>query len=364
MEGQLRKFIDAAGERVLQGRFWTWINRSFFLFVLIIFARFLHFNWVSVRSVTGGMDPRLMIAAWGIFSVFVLTEAHINTILILGMNGATHVLQGMRVIVLSFLARYTPGKIWVLSLRLGFFPTIGVGVREVLSATVLENIFVLGTGSALYLFTMAFYREDFRVIFMAVSLATLFSMTLFPGPVLSIFDSIFLRLGYQPVRSRVSRIRAAGYTFYYLFAWLILGTGAWLLCRAMGLNIPGHHTPYVAAAYVGSMAIGFAAFFAPGGLGIREGFFAIALGRFTTLEEALYAALLARVVLSLAELSAFVITQLPFIFLKQKQNDRRQAWQTAGPRGDALEKDPNRFRFLGKVTAALRGLHTTSDRPR
>jgi hypothetical protein len=307
MKESLRNIIGAAKTRELQRSVGSVINRVFLLVVLLFFGGFLLSNYENVRGMISGSNVSILIFAWGMFFAFVLAEAHINTLLIFNMSGGTRTLSGMRVIILSFFARYTPGKIWVLSLRLGFFPALGAGAREILSATVLENIFVLGTGAALYLSIMVFYSELFRFYYLAASLILFVLMAIYHGPVLALFDSILKRMNHQPVGVRLKRIRAIGYTAYYLLAWFLLGSGAWLLCQAIGIDIPIKEAPYVAASYVGSVTLGFAAFFAPGGLGVREGLFAVAMHRYTSPENALLVALSARVVLSLAELATLLV---------------------------------------------------------
>lgn len=317
-----------------------WLSRSFLLVVAVFFGFFLFSHFEKILDIVAGVDPRSLLLPLVIFTAFVFSEAYINTLLVFNMSGKTPNLRGIRIIVLSFLARYTPGKIWVLSVRLGLFPSLGVGISQVLSATVLENIFVLGTGAIFFLFTISFYVRTLGVLYLAGSLVLLACMILYPGPVLSFTDRVLIRAKLQPLKVRVTRKKAAGYTVFYLLAWLLLGMGALLLCLAMGIEIPLVQAPYVAAAYIGSVTLGFAAFFAPGGLGVREGLFALALQQFTLPGNALTAAISARIILSLAELGTWLVIQSLLIFKEKDEIPGRTPAAVTDFQENRREKSP------------------------
>ena len=92
-----------------------------------------------------------------------------------------------------------------------------------------------------------------------------------------------------------------GLTLLYIIPGLLQGLGLYLLLLSLGPVEPGSYLAVTGAYYTAGLA-GMLAFFAPGGLGVREGILMLVLPLVVPGESAIIAALLLRLIMIAAEL--------------------------------------------------------------
>ncbi len=164
-------------------------------------------------------------------------------------NGAPPPEETTLVWMRSFLARYVPSGALTLAVRLRARGRLGVLRGDMLAATALEQV-VAAVGGATV--TLAAFGIDGRrppLVSAAILLAAV-----------AIALSVRRARGRRLLLLRVAMLNAG--------AWVVNGTAAWILVRAL---VPSPPAPlFVVSVYAFAWLIGFVVVFAPSGLGARE----------------------------------------------------------------------------------------------
>ncbi|HET7693949.1 MAG TPA: lysylphosphatidylglycerol synthase transmembrane domain-containing protein [Gemmatimonadota bacterium] len=289
----------ARGRRLLR-----WFERIAGSVVVAFLAVYLARNWSEVTAHPWTIHwTRMALATVGVlvaYSVFVLCWRRI-----LGhLGGRLSVRDAHRVWYIGNLARYVPGKVLQLAGTAYLARAKGVSPVLTVSASLTSQLFVLAAGLVVAAATLpelsaAAGREAVWPIgFGIAALLLLFVLT----PALDFAYRLGLRaIGRSeyhetvPARERIVLLAAN------VAAWMVFGTGFWLFVRALTpieadtlLSMIG----ISAAGYVG----GYLAVFVPGGLGVREGLYAILLAAYVPPTMAVAIAIFCRLWLTACEL--------------------------------------------------------------
>ncbi len=213
-------------------------------------------------------------------------------------------LQTMSVWARSLLGRYVPGSVLMVLGRLELGLNIGISRRVSLAASVYEQVYGLAMAAlwgVAYL-VVGFSDGHGRVVWVAALLPALVAL-LHPrlfGP-LSTRVLRLIRRG--PLETFLTGRQVAGFTAWYALTASLMGLGIWSVVHAAA---PGAGNPIeIAGAFQLAVTLSTLAVIFPSGLGVREGVFALALGRHVPGGVALALSVGARLVLTAVEL-AFV----------------------------------------------------------
>jgi glycosyltransferase 2 family protein len=179
----------------------------------------------------------------------------------------------------SLLGRYVPGNVVMVASRLVLGQEAGISRKVSLAASVYEQALSLGAASAGGLLLLAAYGAG------EIGPAA-WLVALVPAGLVVLHPSLFGRLtGWLLRRAKREPLEAllTGRQVLALLAWYLLG--AVLLAVGIGLLVhsavgdDGGSLLYVGLSFLTSFVISMLAFIFPSGLGVREGAFALALGR-------------------------------------------------------------------------------------
>lgn len=204
------------------------------------------------------------------------------------------------------LGKYFPGKVWGMIARGGQMHVSGMDLAAVAKVTYLEQLFLLHSGVVLSgALALGIYDDGpVRLLaFLAVLSAPL--AALLHERILKAFIAVLRKIWSGGGTAEVAQITAAGYLRFlsgYGLAWLVSG------CVFAGIYvafIDGTLTAPLLAVLILANAVGiwmgFVAFFAPGGIGVREAASIAVLLPFMPLEHAVMLSLLSRVWLMLMD---------------------------------------------------------------
>jgi hypothetical protein len=287
-------------------RWLPWIERVAGLLVVAFLALYLARNWSQVAAHPWRIDwPRLALATLCVlaaYSGFVLTWRRI-----LGhLGGRLSVRDAHRIWYLGNLGRYVPGKVLQLAGTAYLARAKGVSPVLTVSASLTSQVFVLVAGLLVAAATLpelgAAATTDLSVLWtVGLAVAALLVVVVL-SPILDTIYRFALRLIRKseyhasiPVRERIVLLAVS------LLAWIALGTGFWLFVGAVTSLDAGAVIPLIgisAAGYVG----GYLAVFVPGGLGVREGLYALLLAAYVPPPMAVAIAILCRLWLTACEL--------------------------------------------------------------
>ncbi|HWC05813.1 MAG TPA: lysylphosphatidylglycerol synthase domain-containing protein [Gemmatimonadota bacterium] len=293
----------------------TWLRAvewALALVVLAAIARYLVREWDRLASRPWEVDWATLALGSGLvvlaYSGFVLLWRH----LVSRLGGRLTAADAHRVWYFGNLARYVPGK--VLQLAGTAYLARAKGVSSVLTvgSVVVAQLFVIVAGLVLTLLALpgpAFPLPGGSAASLAVAggLALLLLTPLFDRA-----HRFGLRLANRsdayvgvPLTSRI------GLLLGYLAAWIVFGLGFALFARAVADPAPGSTTTLMGICTAGYLA-GWAAVFVPGGLGVREGVYALLLAEVLPGPVAAAVAILSRLWLTAIELLVAILLALRY----------------------------------------------------
>jgi uncharacterized membrane protein YbhN (UPF0104 family) len=240
-------------------------------------------NWAGVRNRIGQIDWRQALLASAMFAIFlfvfrVLSWRHI----LLGMGARLPLAPTTRIWSASELARYLPGVIWQVVGRVYLVRPYGVSGSVCSASQILELILfllanVLMAVACLTWFGVKQLHDTARWWLVAVAAAApVLFVLLHPRIFYNLLNSILAKLGKPPISQRLPKRQLSA-----LLAWAMLGLlwqslAIWLVTHT-ALDLKLAKWWVVAGAYCLAWCAGFLAFWAPGGLGVRELVFMAAL---------------------------------------------------------------------------------------
>lgn len=155
------------------------------------------------------------------------------------------------------LSKYIPGGVWQFVGRAGYYRTKGLSIKGISRAMILENLWLLGSSILFGISNVLLYRSQYMLGSIGASLIW--------GAGLIILFWIY---------SIKFSIKKASYLFLLqVTVWTFLGFALWSVIPALDASL----IFLVLGAFSLSWGVGFLAFFAPGGIGIREAVFAFIL---------------------------------------------------------------------------------------
>jgi uncharacterized membrane protein YbhN (UPF0104 family) len=183
------------------------------------------------------------------------------------------------------LTKYIPGKVWSYAMQMALVDRTSLPISAVLYVNVflvLSSSFIALVIGGLY-FCLSSHLVGGIVAVpatIAVLLAYLFFL-LFNGR----FSAILIRFSERILRRSIAwfelslpdMVRVQGLT---LLASVLMGLSALLGSRGIGFSVDPREAIAVSVGFIFADTVGFLAFFAPGGLGVREGVFYFLLAEF------------------------------------------------------------------------------------
>ena len=237
-----------------------------------------------------------------------------------GYYKASHLVDYARIWWVSYLYRYVPGKVLLLVERARMGAAVGIPPAAGAAITIIETLLAILAGSAISLLAVAYYAGFDESI--VVGIVTLMVGAIFLLPIgyrmfcaLPIVERRYPELTSVALRTRDILVTVIPYLIHYL----LLGISFFLLSRSLDLftwsDLPG-----LCGIYALSHVISLIAVIAPGGLGVREGAFAVQLSRVVPAGVAEALAIGIRVWFMLIELACYCVV---LVFCPALPGDKR-----------------------------------------
>lgn len=225
--------------------------------------------------------------------------------------------KSIQIIAYSQFGKYLPGKVWVALGRMYLAREVGIQERHSVLSVIIETAYLLISALALFVFSLLFYPGLLAKTYLLLILIPVTLVALYPPIFNRIVNFLLARIGQKPVLFRISPIQALALFLIYLFSWFMQGLGLYFLTLSfypIGIKalliLPG--------AFSLSWIIGFVVFFAPGGLGVREGLFALLLEPVLPGAFNVIISLLSRVWVTISEILVFLAV---LIFARLRRAD-------------------------------------------
>ncbi len=257
----------------------------------------------------------LAIAAAAQVFYFIATVLTWQNVLISTTQKTVKFWEGLSHILLVNFGKYIPGKIWGLAARGTRLRELGYSLNDVVRSSIVEQFLLIACGIWLALLgaTVAFDNPIFLlflllltpIIFLYRHGSNLMRKVTSRYPGLAAIERLF--------DMNIRTARLFGLSTGFIWIWLLLTITFAFFCQSIFPVAPTiANFATLLLALTASFLAGFAAIFAPGGFGVREGVGAAILSSLVTLEEAVLLMLLFRVWVIAWELSAGAIMLVGF----------------------------------------------------
>jgi glycosyltransferase 2 family protein len=207
--------------------------------------------------------------------------------------------------ITSQVSKYVPGKVMLLIVRVLYGERAGVPKSATILSIYLELVLMVVTGTSVFLlfcpdllskFEGAHLHPAIPPILVAAGIAGLHPK------LLNLVVNFGLRLlKREPVKIDIPYWKLLSLGVILMAGWLFHGLAALSSVRAVGITVKAGlltHTGFFAVSWV----LGFLSFLTPGGIGVREGVLAFALGTIYSMEIGIAVALISRLAWVLAEI--------------------------------------------------------------
>lgn len=297
------------------------INRIVVAVALAFILWFLIRHQKELVHVTLESDPVFLALSLVSLILFLLFQSFLGIRILRAIGCKTPYSVTLPTYLISLLGKYIPGKVWVLTMRIAKLSKHSVPATSILAASVIEHIFVITTGLLIYSVSVSTQINNVVGPMVMVASLVVFFFFIFCPRSMHKTSNALMKLFKKPrVPQWPTRRENILFTTAYILTWLILGISIFLLTRTMNPSLPWSAFFPLTASYALAVVAGFLAFFAPGGIGVREGIFVLTLKNYVPLVEAVYVSIAIRIVFSLAELVTIGLVILTVrIFDKSKK---------------------------------------------
>ena len=206
----------------------------------------------------------------------------------------------------SYLYRYVPGKILLLVERARMGSAVGIPPVAGAALAIIETLLAILAGSVVSLIGILYYAGVSDHLVFGVVTISLAMVFLFPSAYRLLCDLPMIKARFPELQTvSLGSQDILIVVVPYILHFLLLGTSFFLISSSLQL-FSWSMLPGLCAMYALSHVVGLLALIAPGGLGVREGAFAIQLGQFVPQGVAEALAIGARLWFTLIELLCYV----------------------------------------------------------
>ena len=213
--------------------------------------------------------------------------------------------ESMKIFFVANLGRYVPGKVWQLAGLTYLAGKRGVSLPVASSAAVLGQIFALAAAATLGGIALAVGASSgfpSELVPWALVFASGIVVVVTVPAVLTNMLRLAFKLGHrQEETPRLDSLFGARWLGLYLVAWLGYGIAFGLLWWSIPA-LPAVSWPAAVGSFGGAYFLGYAAIFAPAGIGVREGAMVVLLSPWMSAADATVLAVIARLWMTVAEL--------------------------------------------------------------
>ncbi len=239
-------------------------------------------TWPEVRTWVDQITIPALLVGMGMFAMFLLLfRALVWRRILVGFGHCLPTAPAVRIWITSELARYLPGSFWQMIGRVFLVRPYGVTATVCASTQVLELcIFLLANamvavGSSIFLGIQEFV--NLRIyLYAALAIVPAMALLLHPRIFYTLVNYVLARLGKVPITRHLSGTQLGLLLVWTIFGLFWQGLAVFLIMRPL-FGMEWQWLWMVTGAYCLAWCGGFLAFWMPGGLGVREGVFVLAM---------------------------------------------------------------------------------------
>jgi uncharacterized membrane protein YbhN (UPF0104 family) len=274
--------------------------------VTAVFVGFLIWTmsgrWDEVKDVIGNLTIRALILSLLASLVAIWCSFMSWRAVLADFGHAVPVSAGLRIFFVGQLAKYLPGKVWPVLTQMRLGRAYNVDGRSSAAAVLIAMLMGLGTALLVAACCLPVLGDEAFAKYWWILLVLPLAIAVLWPPVLnSLLNKATKLLKRQPMPEPLTAKGIARSASWSTGGWLMFGVMMWVLLLDLGAAGPDLLVRAIGA-YAGSWAIGFLLAIAPAGVGPREVALVVLLGPAVGEPTALVAAVVSRLLMTIADL--------------------------------------------------------------
>lgn len=317
-----------AGKKQIVARARSIITILFLVVAAVFLIKTVKGNYVQIRDMDFEVNMPIFLFSTLLYLMYFACLAFLWHYVTVLNKSSIPVGEAISCYAFSVLGKYIPGEVFMLLARVPAYERRGIKMRKVTINFFLENLGTFLGAAFLFLGSLFFFRNnilaDYKWLIIIASAVLLLAMN--PKVI-----NCFLRFLERFMKGKDLQIPFGYGKFLSVVAlfvcnWILVGTGFYYLVCSI---YPIEFSQFLYAGGIFGLAVilGMISFFAPSGLGVREGILTLGLSVIMPKEYALIIALIARLWATAAELLFIFIIFVLHRIGKAGKKKMKKAWQ-------------------------------------
>jgi len=291
----------------------TKIIKAIFLILAAFFLiQYLKNNFSDIQEMNIKIDWWIFFLSMLLYFIYKITLASLWHYITKLNNCAIKYSNAITGYLYSILGKYIPGKVFMLAARIPSYQEEGVPPRKVTICFFIENVCTLLGAAFLFILSLLFFPNEWLNDYKYITIVLMILFFICINP--KIINFFLRRLGRlmkkDDLEVPMSYLEMLKVVVLFIGNWMIVGVGFFILVRSIYPEVLMNQLLFTGGIYGLSAIIGILAFFAPSGLGVREGIIVAGLSLIMPTEYAVIISVISRLWATIAELILILIAFL------------------------------------------------------
>jgi uncharacterized membrane protein YbhN (UPF0104 family) len=274
--------------------------------ILIFLIRFLVNNWRQVATFDFTFTYSYLVLSFPVLFVFFFLRVYAWQAILKKMQIALPLRTCLRISFLSMMGKYLPGKVWTVLGKIYLSDKEGVPKAEAFTSVVIEIVLeIVASIFFFFLYLFSLMEQPLlspKVLYLLGLILVGGLVFLHPRVFYTVLNTLLRTFNKETIPEAIKYRDIIQIFLFYIGIVLVQGVAFYLFVHAL-LYIPFQNLVGLTACFAVAGALGTLSFFAPSGLGVREGVLALLLSTYVISPVAVLISLLARIWVTLTEVT-------------------------------------------------------------
>ena len=274
--------------------------------ILFFLIRFLFNNWREVAAFDFTFTYSYLILSFPALLVFFFLRVYAWKAILKKMQIALPLSKCLKVSFLSMMGKYLPGKVWTVLGKVYLSDKEGVPKVEAFTSVVIEIVLEIVASIFFFFFYLFSLMEQPllspKVLYLLGLILVGGLVFLHPRVFYKVLNALLSRFKKETIPEVIKYRDIIQIFLFYVVIILVQGVAFYFFVNAL-FYVPLQNLVGLTACFAVAGALGTLSFFAPSGLGVREGILALLLSTYIISPIAVLISLLARIWVTLVEVS-------------------------------------------------------------
>jgi len=273
--------------------------------ILFFLIRVIYKNWTQVKGFDFSFAWSSLLISFLILLGYLFFRVYIWMVMLHKMEASLSLRKCLKISFLSTMGKYLPGKVWLVLGKVYLAGKEGIPKPVALASAVLEVMLELTASIAFFLVFLSvrpgLTALSNNLIFVLIGAVLIGLIMLHPALFYAITNMVLRWMKKESIRAAIGYTGMIHLFSCYVLLVLVQGIAFYFFINAICF-LPLNTLFGLSASVAAAGALGTLSFFAPSGLGVREGVLAVLLTTYVVSPVAVLISLLARIWVTLGEL--------------------------------------------------------------